>query len=63
MIEFREGARYGYPTDLCPKCGLAGVLTFNFRKFGKHTMHHCPTCSAIYVDGQLAALVENRKEG
>lgn len=60
MREWTEGARRGDPLDLCPKCGLAGVLTYDFKKLGKHRMVDCPTCRAIYVDGEKAADV---KEG
>ena len=52
---WKEGARRGEVSDLCPACGLAGVLTFDFKKFGQHRMVECPTCGAIYVDGQKAA--------
>ena len=58
-MTWREGARRGDPADLCPTCGLAGVLTYDFSKFGKHRMVECPTCGVIYVDGKRAAVVEN----
>ena len=54
-MAWHEGARRGDPTDLCPNCGLAGVLTYDFKKFGRHTVVECPTCRAIFVDGQRAA--------
>jgi uncharacterized Zn finger protein len=43
---------------MCPTCGLAGVLTYDFSKFGRHRMVECPTCGVIYVDGKRAAVVE-----
>jgi hypothetical protein len=61
MTAYREGARRGEATDLCPQCGLAGVLTWDFKKFGKHTLKECPTCQVIFVDGQKAASVISTK--
>lgn len=58
--DWREGARRGDPADSCPFCGKPGVLTWGFKKMGKHTLQECPACKAIFVDGQRAAEV---KEG
>ncbi len=59
--EWREGARRDDPADCCPGCGTAGVMTWDFKKLGKHTLHYCPVvCRALFVDGQGAADV---KEG
>jgi Zn-finger nucleic acid-binding protein len=55
MTEWEEGARQGSKLDLCPKCGLEGVLSYDFKKLGKHSFRFCPTCRAIFVDGQKAA--------
>jgi translation elongation factor P/translation initiation factor 5A len=52
MNEFREGARIHDKNDSCPKCGLAGVLTMDFNKFGKHKVHVCLTCRAVYENGK-----------
>lgn len=58
MNKWKEGARRGQPGDECPNCHKAGVLVWDFKKFGQHTLVLCSNCNAIYVDGQLAAKVE-----
>ena len=58
MGEWKEGARVCDASDLCPGCGLPGCLAYDFKKLGKHTMHYCSRCRAIFVDGQKASAVE-----
>ena len=61
MTEWKEGARQNHSDDHCPSCKLPGVLTWDFRKFGQHTMVVCPQCNCIYVDGKYAATLEGGK--
>ncbi len=64
MNEWREGARTGDPNDSCPKCGLVGILTMDFQKFGKRKVRVCTTCKAVFSDDKKAAdIVTYPKEG
>jgi hypothetical protein len=53
--EFREGTRIHDPNDSCPKCGLVGVLTMDFKKFGSHKVQTCLTCRKVYENGKAVS--------
>jgi hypothetical protein len=62
MNEWREGARQGDSNDSCPGCGLVGVLTMDFSKFGKRKVRICPTCQAVFEGEKKVSSITYTKE-